>query len=399
MKLRLTQSIVAGVTLAKGKTDQLIADAEVAGLYLRVRNGAEGLRKSYLIQRRIHGRQRRREIGSATLPLMQVRDQARKLLAQITLGHDPQVEKATKRARAARTFAAAAKLHLAANAHLRPSTLRSRRLYLTGAYFGPLHSIPLSDIRRADIAARLSAIHREHSPSVAIAAHSAISSLLAWGVAEGWIDSNPVAGRNNLPPAKSRDRVLSDDELAAVWRTCGDDDFGRIVRLLILTGARRQEIGGMRWGEYDPSTGVWTLPPERAKNKRPHSVPLPATARVILKAMPRRDSAFVFGVRNVGFTAWSAPKAALDAQLGDAVAPWVLHDLRRTLATRLGDLGVEPHVIETALNHQSGHRKGVAGTYNRSPYERAVKAALARWADHVLALAEGRDSNIVSLQA
>jgi integrase len=94
---------------------------------------------------------------------------------------------------------------------------------------------------------------------------------------------------------------------------------------------------------------------------------------------------------------WAFAKAALDKRLGDRVKPWVLHDLRRTFCTRLADLGVLPHVIEAAVNHQSGHKAGVAGTYNRSPYEREVRAAMALWADHVRTLVEGGERKIVSM--
>src|SRR5262249_32694264 len=143
-----------------------------------------------------------------------------------------------------------------AKAHLRPSTLRSNRLYLTGPYFRALHPVPLSEIGRGDIAALLTALTRKQ-PATAIAARSAISGLFAWAIAEGWVDSNPASGLANLPPPTSRDRVLTDSELVAIWRACLDDDFGYIAKLLILVAARRQEIGSMRWDEYDSATGVW----------------------------------------------------------------------------------------------------------------------------------------------
>src|SRR5262249_29994791 len=162
-----------------------------------LRRGAEGLRKNYLIQRRVHGRQRRLEVGPATLPLTQARDKAKKLLAQLTLGYNPAAERTAKRARAARTFAAAVHLFLASKAHLPPSTLRGHRLYLkTGPHFRPLHAVPLAEISRADIAARLSALAREQ-PATAIAARSAISSLYAWAIAEGWCDANVASGLRN----------------------------------------------------------------------------------------------------------------------------------------------------------------------------------------------------------
>jgi integrase len=195
--------------------------------------------------------------------------------------------------------------------------------------------------------------------------------------------------------------VLDASELALVWREAGDDEFGKAVRLLILLGQRRAEIGGMRHTENCAEGGIWTIPKERTKNGRTHSLALPMLALDIINSIPRqlgRDH--VFGGRSEsGFTAWSAGKRALDSRLGNRVKPWTLHDLRRTFCTHLGDhLGVLPHVIEAAVNHQSGAKRGVAGIYNRSPYARDVRAALAMWADHVRALAEGDERKVLPFE-
>jgi integrase len=117
----------------------------------------------------------------------------------------------------------------------------------------------------------------------------------------------------------------------------------------------------------------------------------------IIAKVPRmvgRDH--LFGERSdLGFTQWDA-KRDLDARLGESVKPWTLHDLRRTAATGMADIGVQPHIIEAALNHISGHKVGVAGIYNRSSYEREVRNALALWADHVRAIAEGGEHKVVN---
>jgi integrase len=122
---------------------------------------------------------------------------------------------------------------------------------------------------------------------------------------------------------------------------------------------------------------------------------LPAAALEILHSAPRRG-AFVFGGSSA-FNSWSGLKAQFDASSG--VREWRPHDIRRTVATGMADLGVQPHVIEQVLNHQSGHKRGVAGIYNRSSYEREVRAALALWAEHVLALVEGRVSKVLAFPA
>jgi integrase len=196
--------------------------------------------------------------------------------------------------------------------------------------------------------------------------------------------------------AKPRERVLDDAELAAVWRAVGDDDFGRIVRLLILTGQRREEVGGMAWGELNGST--WTIPGSRTKNHRTHTLPLSALALSIIDSVPQRvGREHLFGNSSVsGFSLWSRGKVHLDERLGSRVKLWTIHDLRRTFCTRLADLGVQPHIIEAAVNHHSGFRSGVSGTYNRSSYEREVRAALALWCDHIRALVEGGERKVLA---
>ena len=189
--------------------------------------------------------------------------------------------------------------------------------------------------------------------------------------------------------------MLDDAELAAIWRAAGDDDYGKVIKLLILTGARRAEVGGMRWSEIEK--GMWSLPSERVKNGRAHTLPLMPLALSIIEAVPRRaDRDHLFGTRSSGgFSDWGHARADLDQRL--TVKPWRLHDLRRTCATRLCDLGVAPHVVEQILNYQSGHRGGVAGIYNRSSYANEVKAALALWTDHVHAITERTKPKVISI--
>jgi integrase len=177
-------------------------------------------------------------------------------------------------------------------------------------------------------------------PVASTHARFALSALFKWAIGEGLASVNPVTGTNRAA-ARSRDRVLTDAEIAAIWRACGDDDYGRIVRLLMLTGQRRDEVGGMRWAEL--SRQGWTIPAARTKNSREHIVPLAAAALALLPP-ERREFVFGDGPRrrgdpHRGFSGWSKGKAGLDARSG--VTDWRLHDLRRTAATLMADrLGV-----------------------------------------------------------
>ena len=389
--MRLDARTVAGFKLPAGKNDHLEWDDELAGFGVRLRSSG---RKAWIVQYRPSNSRRTRRVTLGAvekLTPVEARAAARKLLARVALGYDPQGEREAERARSVRTFRSALEVYLAAKqGELRPASYRIRKLYLLGGYFRPLHPIGVGDVTHPDVAARLSAIARGHGTQTAVAARKAISAAFRWFMEEGWTTANPVIGTRKPAEAGSREHVLTDAELVQVWNACGDDDFGRIIRLLILLGSRRAEVGGMCWSELDLDVGVWTLPAARSKNHRQHVIVLPPAALAIINAVLQTSRDPLFGDRaDKGFTSWSRGRQDLDRRLAGRVRPWRIHDIRRTVATRMADIGIEPHVIEAALNHFSGHRRGVAGVYNRSSYDRAVKSALARWSEHVLALVEG----------
>jgi integrase len=366
-----------------------------------VRASGNEVRKSWVVQYRRAGGTRRMLLGSAeVLTAEQARAAAKKILATVALGHDPQAEKVARRSADKFTLAAMIEDYLASKeSSVRARTFAEVQRYLRGPYFKSLHGMPVDNIARRDVAIRLSAIMNENGAVSAANARSALSALFVWALANGRAQANPVVGtaRPKTPPA--RDRILTDRELAAIWKAAGDDAFGRVLKLLMLLGQRRTEVGGMAWSEIDLQHGTWTIPAHRAKNHRAHTLPVSSFALHIVRGVPRvvgRDT--LFGDRaDSGLTGWARPKAALDARLGDSVMPWTLHDLRRTLATRLCDLGTAPHVVEQILNHQSGHRAGIVGIYNRSSYEREVKVALAAWGEHIRTLLEDGERKIVPM--
>jgi integrase len=190
--------------------------------------------------------------------------------------------------------------------------------------------------------------------------------------------------------------VLGDAELVKIWNAAPDSDFGRIVKLLVLTGQRRDEIADLQRAEIGDA--VLALPAARTKNGRAHDVPLSAQALAVLGDHPERvGRTYAFGDGEGGFSGFSRAKERLDEACG--VIDWTLHDLRRTMATRMADLGVQPHVIEATLNHVSGHKAGVAGVYNRSTYAAEKRAALDLWGTHVqMLLARLEGANVTALR-
>ncbi len=400
--MRLTKPNIANLVLPSDRSELLVFDDALPGFGLRIRAGGK---RTWIAQYRMGSKQRRVTIGTVeALNPDKAREAARDILAKVQLGGDPQTEKAESRARAAVTLASVARRYLEENARpsLKPRSYEEVERHLT-RHWAPLGELPLHAIKRATVAARLSEIARENGPFAANRARASLSALFSWAMGEGLAENNPVIGTNKATEEVSRDHVLWDAELAAIWRACRDDDYGRIVRVLILTGQRRDEVGAMAWPELDLDRALWSIPRQRTKNGLAHDVPLSAPALAILCRAPRRDGrTLIFGDGVRGFQGWSKAKAALDrriAEAGETVRPWRLHDLRRTTATRLGELGVLPHVIEAILNHISGHKAGVAGIYNRATYAKEKRDALNLWAGHVLVLVSDERSGEARPQA
>ena len=355
---------------------QLLWDQVVIGF------GARRQRRDvfYLLRYRLNGRQRFITIGRHGSPWTPdtARTEAKRLLGLVASRSDP----ANERVRPAETFGAEIIRYLErkrASMKPRPFVQLERHLQAHGK---PLHRLRLAEIDRRTIAIRLSEIEQGSGPAARNRVRSSLSAFFNFAIREGLIEINPVAGTGKADEIGSRDRVLSQTELTAVLSALTDDQFSDIIRLLILTGQRRDEIGGLRWSEVDLDRGLIVLPPARTKNKRLHELPLSWQARAILERQAQRDGDLAFGTGAGGFTSWSNSKATLDKRL-NGIGEWRLHDLRRTAATMMAELGVLPHIIEAILNHVSGHKSGVAGIYNRARYEGEMRQALQRWADHI----------------
>lgn len=384
---RLSRTSVLKLALQPGQGERIWWDEELKGFGYRLRPN----RGTWVIRPpRLGGKSSLVTIGSANaVDIAEARKAAQKQLAQAALGEHPREMRRTQRASASITVAKAFERYMAdAEKRMRPSTYTNLRTHLNQHWVG-LHDMQLTAVQRADIAAQLRQIAegpagKRPRPQAALRARRTLSTVFAWCIGEGLCDSNPVPLTNAPAQEIRRERVLTASELLAVWRACPpSDDFGRIVRLLILTGQRRDEVAGLMWNELDFSGAIWRLPPERTKNGRAHEVPLsPAALKIVTDAPRVGDRSLVFGSGTGPFSGFSKAKNRLDDQLGFA-DPWRIHDLRRTAATGMAENGVLPHVIEAVLNHVSGHKAGVAGIYNRATYSAEKRDALNRWAEVV----------------
>jgi integrase len=396
--MKFTQATVTKFKMPEGKLEHIEFDDSVPGFGLRVRNGGEREHRTYILHYKIGPKQRRMTLGNvAKIDLDEAHRKARKLFGKIADGKDPANEKAVARTEASHTFDVIASEFLRVQqAKLKRRTLIETQRFLL-KHWKPLHRLSLASISRTTVAAQLRIIAKDHGLVSTDRARAALSAFFTWAMGEGLAEANPVIGTNKAAgESKARDRVLTDNELTTVWSGLPENDYGRIVRLLILTACRRDEIGSLRWSEINKEARLITLPGERTKNGRTHDVPLSKIALEIIDSIPRRvNRDFVFGVGAGGFSGWSKAKATLDAQLG--LKAWRLHDLRRTASTRMGDVGVQPHIIEAVINHVSGHKAGVAGVYNRSTYEAEKRAALEALSNYVMVAVEKAGSGNVHL--
>jgi integrase len=363
---------VGKITISSiAKLNGWLCDTHVTGFCARRQtNGV-----FYYVRYRINGTQVVRSLGRhGPLTPDTARARAKQLLGTVAGGTDPFAQ-----ALSGEGFATAVERYLdRKRSTLKPTSFAQTELYLR-RHCAPLHRLRLDQIDRKKIAALLGEIETTSGPTSRNRARSALSALFAWCISEGLLDVSPVTGTAKATENGSRERVLSTDELRQLWRSLGDDRFSEIVRLLLLTAMRRNEIGKLVWSEVDFVRKQITLPAERVKNGREFTLPLSAQALAVVQRQPRRNSSpYLFSDRQ-GFNDWDGAKATLDARAG--IAPWRLHDLRRTCVTGMGELGVLPHVIEQCVNHVSGAKAGVAGVYNRSKMTDAVREGLQRYAD------------------
>jgi integrase len=332
----------------------------------------------YYVRARHRGQQVMRSIGRHGSPwtVETARAKALELLGALASGGDPFTQSL-----AGETFGAEIERYLVRKQQsLKPRSYVETVRHLRD-YSSPLHKLTLADIDRRTIAVLLGQIEQSSGAVSRNRLRSTLSAVWAWAIAEGLCGQSPVTGTAKAEVGASRDRVLKTEELRKLWHALGDNRFSEIVRLLLLTACRRDEIGNLTWDEIDLPRKLIVLAPARTKNGRGLELPLSAQALTIINRIPRRNSsAFLFSDAK-GFKGWHQDKGRLDERL--RIAPWRLHDLRRTAATGMAELGVNPWHVEAVLNHYDGHRAGIKGTYNRAKYEPEMRSALQRWADHL----------------
>jgi integrase len=409
---KLTDTFLKTFRPAPGAKDRLAFDTECRGLGVRATAGGN---RVFLVQwtDASTGRKQREPLGVwGGITLDQARAGARARLGRVAQGFNPAAERIKAKAedQKQRDLTAAAKeearftmealisdwakLHLAGKRE-RYATEAERALRVA---FASHLACPASALTHAAVTTVLDKLAGDGKAPIAGRTMAYGRACYGWAVKRRRLAVNPFAGLPVIQGANpSRDRVLTDAEVGAIWRASGSMElpFGPLVRLLLLTAQRREEVAALRWSELSTDLSTWALPAARAKNGRAHVVHIAEPARAILASVPRiTGQDLVFSV--TGTTApsgFSKAKLALDAAIakdaGEDIAGWRFHDFRRTAVTWLAGGGFPPHVADRLLNHVGGSIQGVAAIYQRSEFLSERKAALSAWSAHVLQCAAG----------
>jgi len=407
---RITKQLID--TLKPGAKDAFVWDNKLAGFGVKVTPSGS---KVFIYQYRLGGRGakvRRYTIGKfGPFTPDKARNEAEHLARLVAQGTDPQDAKAKHR-REVVDLAFDKYVERFETDYLKHEWKASHadaRATLDRFAVPVLKSKPLPAIDRRDIRAVLRPV--QGKPATARKLFAILRRLFKFAVAEDDVAASPMVGLEAPSPPTSRDRVLEDWELKLVWQATGKigSPFGPLVRLLVLTGARREEVAGLTWAELREDAAMWHLQAERAKNGNALDLPLSALAVQELGALkgkgdkwPRKGLLFST-TGKTPVSGFSRAKARLDAEIaklneGEALEPWRLHDLRRTLATGMQRLGVRFEVTEALLNHVSGAKSGVAGVYQRHDWAAEKRTAIEAWACHVQGLLAQKDnSNVVAL--
>jgi integrase len=378
-----------------------IPDSGCRGLYLNVYPTG---RKSWSVRYRFDGVSKNLTLDGF-LPLAEARKAATAALAKVVQGHDPAAAKFAAKAEVAdRERDTVERLaHQFIERHAKRKTRRNTWRATVAAFQNDI--LPawggrsIHDIARRDVIDLLDQIAADR-PILANRVRAVLSKFFSWLCERDVIAASPCIGVK--PPSKEvvRDRVLSDDELRRLWRaaeTIGGT-VGAYVKLLILTGARRSEIAHLKWSEV--GSDVLELPAERMKGRQPHLVPLSTQAAAIIASMPKlvpqvpRPDDYVLG-RKLGWH-FHHIKRDLDERMGNT-PKWVIHDVRRSVATGMAKIGVPVAVIEKILAHKTGTFRGIVGTYQRHSFLPEMAVAMQKWADHVEQLTTGKSGKVVKL--
>ena len=395
-RIKLTKRVID--ELKPMDKDQFYWDTDVTGLALKVTPKGK---KTFLVQYRPGGRgtpTRKVSVGPyGQVTVHKAKTEATRILGLRAEGRDPALERQqAKRKSASNMFADIAADFLVKHASQNRTVDETARI-LKRDVLPKWGKRSIHDIGKRDVNDLLDAVVARGSHVMANRLLAALRKLFNWCVSRGVLSTSPCHGIEAPHREKSRDRVLSDDELVSIFNTAGEmgGAFGLIVQMLILTAQRRNEVSEMTWTELDLENNLWTIPGNRTKNDKPHFVHLSEQANTVLSSIENVGDFIFTSNGRTPFSGFSKSKKRLDELSG--VTDWRLHDIRRTVTSGMAQLGIAPHIADKILNHQSGAISGVAAVYQRHEFLDERRTALDAWGSYVQSLVSGsKPDNVVN---
>lgn len=375
-KVSLTDAKIKNLKPSQDKQYE-IWDEKISGFGCRV--SSKGSRSFVLIYR-LNGRSRRLTLGQyPSLSLSEARKLAQKAKSEVVHGIDPAEKKQTKKDKTY-NFERVVNQFIELYAKPRNKSWYETQRILNTDFVKHWRNRDIRELTKSDVNKILDKKAKKY-PSAANHAFRAISKFFNWTVERDLLISSPSQGLSLPSLLVKRDRVLNEIELINIWKAAEEMSFpyGKIVQLLILTGQRRGEVSAMRWEDLNYEEGIWVIPADLNKSGKQHIVPLTDEIVKILQSLPKIDDNMVFPARGSensvsGFSKWKAKLNNLSGAID-----WTVHDIRRTVATGMAKLQVQPHIIEKILNHTTGSLGGVAGIYNQYEYLDEMREALVLW--------------------
>jgi integrase len=398
--MRLTVKNVEALRPRAGRFE--VPDSHMTGLYLSVMPSGH---KSWVVRYRHHRQSRKLTLGGyPQIDLKTARTLAAKALRWVAEGVDVAQEKIIARASQRDSIESAVEQFLERHVRRsnRPRTAQETERLLRRHVLPRWRGRTVHEITRRDVLDLLDHVVDDGAPIVANRVLAAVRKFFNWALSRDIITASPCAGVKPPSAERARDRVLSDDELKRVWHAADKmgGPFAALVKLLAITGQRRDEIARMRWAEIDIEKRLLILSGERTKNGRPHEVPLSTEALATLDSISRIEgSPLVITTSGIApVSGFSKSMRRLRALLPPEMSHWTLHDLRRTCASGMARLGINLPVIEKCLNHTSGSFAGIVGVYQKHSFADEKRAALEAWGSFVAALVGNKPTKVLPLR-
>jgi integrase len=385
-------------------------DASLPGSFgLRVTgNGV----KSWIIMFRIDSKQQFRKIaGYPSVSLSEARSMARGALMSVGQGIDPIKAKAAEKREIAKikTVSEASEIFIERHVKKKNRSWQEVERVFNVYVLPKLGDRALPTVGPGDIHGLLDELIDAGHPYMANRLFAHTRKFFNWCAERQWINEPPTKNIKQPADEEARDRILGGDEIKLFWLACDDLGwpFGPFLKLLLLTGQRRNEVAGMKWQDIDLDLAVWTLQKEATKSKRQHAVPLSKPVITLILSGPHTGEYVFSTTGKTPVSGFSKAKLRLDAIIGEllvgqgddeALPAWRFHDIRRTAASGMAEIGIAPHVIEKVLNHSTGQISGVAAIYNRHEYLREKTEALNAWARAVDQIVQPTENNVVNIK-